>query len=601
MGYLHDIIGLCNWGKVGGQYMKKGKNKELRWRMTRMLVLGWLLPLMLLSISMLLLVASKNSKQIEETILVSTKKAVESCNTKINEAIIASRNASYLSTIKNSYYQYLQDGNTRELYTDVMQFLNQQYKYNDMIRSTMLYFVEQPEMVYYTYSNVAGATYSSVWDFMTNEQNAIQKEAETLGTGIKFMDMNGKLYLIRNMVASNYEPFAVIVMEINTKTLFEKLQNVVWYVDSMVYMDDDIVIDSRTSDMKDYSHYVSNSYSNEPRLQDGEEKIVVMSTKIEIQRFTYVIKLDKAAIVDENDMIIYMFMIFVLFMVPLIIIIFYFFHINVNKPISELVKVSHEIEKGNFGVRLSNISENEEFNYLGETFNSMCTKLQHLFEKIYLEEIALRDANMMALQAQINPHFLNNTLEIINWEARLADNEKVSQMIEALSVMMEATMNRKKESLIPLAEELTYVEAYLYIISARFGSQFEFSKEIDEELLDIKVPRLIIQPIMENAVEHGGDDDGRRKVSLKIYQKEEQVLIEIRNNGVLTSEGRKKITALLRDKQDKQDEKSLNLGIYNVNKRIRIIYGETCGLTIEQNDRETIISTIVINDKPFLQ
>lgn len=581
--------------------MKKGKNKELRWRMTRMLVLGWLLPLMLLSISMLLLVANKNSKQIEETILVSTKKAVESCNTKINDAIIASRNASYLSTIKNSYYQYLQDGNMRELYTDVMQFLNQQYKYNDMIRSTMLYFVEQPEMVYYTYSNVAGATYSSVWDFMTNEQNAIQKEAETLGTGIKFMDMNGKLYLIRNMVASNYEPFAVIVMEINTKTLFEKLQNVVWYVDSMVYMDDDIVIDSRTNDMKEYSQYISNSYSNEPRLQDGEEKIVVMSTKIERQRFTYVIKLDKAAIVDENDMIIYMFMIFVLFMVPLIIIIFYFFHINVNKPIGELVKVSHEIEKGNFGVRLSNISENEEFNYLGETFNSMCTKLQHLFEKMYLEEIALRDANMMALQAQINPHFLNNTLEIINWEARLADNEKVSQMIEALSVMMEATMNRKKESLIPLSEELTYVEAYLYIISARFGSQFEFSKEIDEELLDIKVPRLIIQPIMENAVEHGGDDDGRRKVSLKIYQREKQVLIEIRNNGVLTSEGRKKITALLRDKQDKQDEKSLNLGIYNVNKRIRIIYGETCGLTIEQNNREMIISTIVINDRPFLQ
>lgn len=581
--------------------MKKGKNKELRWRMTRMLVLGWLLPLMLLSISMLLLVASKNSKQIEETILVSTKKAVESCNTKINEAIIASRNASYLSTIKNSYYQYLQDGNTRELYTDVMQFLNQQYKYNDMIRSTMLYFVEQPEMVYYTYSNVAGATYSSVWDFMTNEQNAIQKEVEILGTGIKFMDMNGKLYLIRNMVASNYEPFAVIVMEINTKTLFEKLQNVVWYVDSMVYIDDGIVIDSRTSDMKDYRQYISNSYSNEPRLQDGDEKAVVMSTKIERQHFTYVIKLDKAAIVDENDMIIYMFMIFVLFMVPLIIIIFYFFHINVNKPISELVKVSHEIEKGNFGVRLSNISENEEFSYLGEIFNSMCTKLQHLFEKIYLEEIALRDANMMALQAQINPHFLNNTLEIINWEARLADNEKVSQMIEALSVMMEATMNRKKESLIPLSEELTYVEAYLYIISARFGSQFEFSKEIDKELLDIKVPRLIIQPIIENAVEHGGDDDGRRKVSLKIYQREKQVLIEIRNNGVLTSEGRKKITTLLRDKQDKQDEKSLNLGIYNVNKRIRIIYGETCGLTIEQNDREMIISTIVINDRPFLQ
>lgn len=588
-------------GTRGRQSMKKVKNKELRWRMTRMLVLGWLLPLMLLSISMLVLVANKNSKQIEETILVSTKKVVESCNTKINEAIIASRNASYLSTIKNSYYQYLQDGNTRELYTDVTQFLNQQYKYNDMIRSTMLYFVEQPEMVYYTYSNVAGATYSSVWDFMTNEQGAIQKEAETIGTGIKFMNVNGKLYLIRNMVTPNYEPFAVIVMEMNTKTLFEKLQSVVWYVDSMVYMDDGILIDSRTNGVGDYSQYLSKSYAREPYLQDGEEKMVVMSTKIERQHFTYVIKLDKAAIVDENDMIIYMFMIFLLFMLPLIIIIFYFFHSNVNKPIRELVKVSHEIEKGNFEVRLSNISENEEFSYLGETFNGMCTKLQHLFKKIYLEEIALRDANIMALQSQINPHFLNNTLEIINWEARLADNEKVSQMIEALSVMMEATMNRKKESLIPLSEELTYVEAYLYIISARFGSQFEFSKDIDEALLSVKVPRLIIQPIMENAVEHGVDDDGRRKVSLKIYQEGDRILIEIRNCGVLTEEDRKKITILLNDKQEKQDEKSLNLGIYNVNKRLQIIYGETCGLSIKQSEACVTISTIVINNKPFLQ
>ena len=584
-----------------GRLMKKIKNKELRWRMTRILVLGWLLPLMLLSISMLLLVANKNSKQIEETILVSSKKAVESCNSKINEAIVASRNASYLSTIKNSYYQYLEDGNTRELYTDVTQFLNQQYKYNDMIRSTMLYFVKEPEMVYYTYSNVAGATYSSVWDFMTNEQNAIQKEAERLGTGIKFMNVNGKLYLIRNMVAPNYEPFAVIVMEINTKTLFEKLQSIVWYVDSMVYIDDGILVDSTTKGMQDYSQSISHLYANEPHLRDGEEKMVVMSSKIENQYFTYMIQLDKDAIVNENDMIIYMFMIFVLFMVPLIIIIFYFFHSNVNKPIRELVKVSHEVEKGNFGVRLSNISESEEFSYLSETFNSMCTKLQYLFEKVYLEEIALRDANMMALQAQINPHFLNNTLEIINWEARLSDNEKVSQMIEALSVMMEATMNRKKESLIPLSEELMYIESYLYIISTRFGNQFEFSKEIDETLLNVKVPRLIIQPIMENAVEHGVDDNGKRKVSLKIYQNGEHILIEIRNGGTLTEEDKKKIKILLNDKKEKVNENSLNLGIYNVHKRIRIIYGETCGLTITESEIGTTLSTIVINNKPILQ
>lgn len=106
---------------------------------------------------------------------------------------------------------------------------------------------------------------------------------------------------------------------------------------------------------------------------------------------------------------------------------------------------------------------------------------------------------------------------------------------------------------------------------------------------------------MENAVEHGVDDDGRRKVSLRIYQEGDRILIEIRNCGVLTEEDRKKITILLNDKQEKQDEKSLNLGIYNVNKRLQIIYGETCGLSIKQSEACVTISTIVINNKPFLQ
>ena len=85
----------------------------------------------------------------------------------------------------------------------------------------------------------------------------------------------------------------------------------------------------------------------------------------------------------------------------------------------------------------------------------------------------------MALQSQINPHFLNNTLEIINWEARMEGNDRVSSMIEALSTMLEATMDRKKQQMIPLSEEISYVEAYCYIIRQRFGEKFQFEKQID--------------------------------------------------------------------------------------------------------------------------
>ena len=96
----------------------------------------------------------------------------------------------------------------------------------------------------------------------------------------------------------------------------------------------------------------------------------------------------------------------------------------------------------------------KEFAYLGNSFNAMSDKLKNQFERIYKEELALRDAKIMALQSQINPHFLNNTLEIINWEARLADDVKVCQMLEALSTMLNAAMDRKHRPLIHLSEEM---------------------------------------------------------------------------------------------------------------------------------------------------
>ena len=177
--------------------------------------------------------------------------------------------------------------------------------------------------------------------------------------------------------------------------------------------------------------------------------------------------------------------------------------------------------------------------YLDNAFNSMSDKLKNQFEQIYLEELALRDANIMALQSQINPHFLNNTLEIINWEARMEGNDRVSSMIEALSTMLEATMDRKKQQMIPLSEEISYVEAYCYIIRQRFGEKFQFEKQIDPELLQTEVPRLIIQPIMENAVEHGLS--GRAgKIVLRIYAEEDKLKIAIINDGLMSIEDKGK-------------------------------------------------------------
>lgn len=207
----------------------------------------------------------------------------------------------------------------------------------------------------------------------------------------------------------------------------------------------------------------------------------------------------------------------------------------------------------------------------------------------------------MALQSHINPHFMNNTLEIINWEARLNGDEKVSKMIEALSTLLDAAMDRRKIPEVPLSQEMIYVNAYLYIASERLGKRLKVVKELDEEAMQCYVPRLIMQPIIENAVEHGVVPRGEGTVTLRSYIKEQFLVLEVENDGKMTSEDEERIRRLLSPDYDTSRESSGNLGIANVNQRLKILYGEACGLTIAYEGNDKVISRLLIKNGQITQ
>ena len=199
---------------------------------------------------------------------------------------------------------------------------------------------------------------------------------------------------------------------------------------------------------------------------------------------------------------------------------------------------------------------------------------------------------MKALQLQINPHFLNNTLEIINWEARLANDERVSAMIEALSVMMDGALGRDGRSQIPLREELSYVDAYLYIIRERLGERLEVQKEIDESVLDVMVPRLILQPLAENAVEH--DITPRRGGSLCIRARREadRVVLEVEHDGSMSEEDRDAIRKMLASTTE-DTVISGQVGLRNVRQRLNLLYGEAGELSLSQVSEDRILARAV--------
>lgn len=570
----------------------KGKRYSLQWSMIRMLVLCWLLPLALLAFIMLFFMSTKLSEQTENTILASANKAVEICQMQIEDARLASRNASYMPTIRESYYTYQKDQNKRKFYNTVNQFLDQQYKYNKNFLSTMLIFLDDKDMVYYTYSNTKKSTYASVREFKKVGMLKALEQAEEMGTNIELLNIEDHVYMIRNLVEPDFKPYAVLVMEVNKSSMFKSLNSIFGYQIGEIYMDGEPLLNTSIENVLTEQELMTvtdkSVYFNRKSVD-----IVYCVRKLEQHTVAFVIQLDSNALIRELDVVKYIGFLVILFMIPLIILIIRFFNQKVSKPIKALVEGAHQIANGQYGYQVDGDGRNNEFTYLSHVFNQMSLELQYQFEKIYVEELALRDAKIKALQSQINPHFLNNTLEIINWEARLSGNERVSGMIEALSTMLYATMNRKNQHMISLEEELSYVEAYLYIIKQRFGEQLEIEKQIDERLLSYRVPRLIIQPIVENAVEHGIGALRKGKIKLSIYEEEHGIVVEVEDSGTLSELDKKKIHEIL-EREEINSETNLNLGIRNVNQRLNILYGKNYGLTIKNNQNNNTISLIRI-------
>ena len=414
-----------------------------------------------------------------------------------------------------------------------------------------------------------------------------------IDTDTALVKAGSRIYLVRNVMDHSFHPYAVLFMELNDARIFESLQSVWQCTGFKVFCGEELLFEDQAQSMTEDGMHV---------LTDGEIRLIGDDTVIhrmdlDTNQMVYAVQYDREAVQQEVRAPADLFLLLLLFMIPLITILIHFFNRRISVPVEELAAASEEITKGNYGITVPVHKENGEIANLDQNFNEMSLKLKDQFEKIYLEEIALRDANIHALQSQINPHFLNNTLEIINWEARMGGNEKVAEMIEALSVMMGATLNREKRDIIPLREELEYVEAYLYIIKCRYGDSFTCRTEVQHlEALDYMVPRLIIQPIVENAVEHGRGSSNDGFVSLVIEGGEhpnDDLRVVVTNQGEPSEEDLKKIHALLED-TGAEPEHASQIGIRNVNRRLKMVYSDASGLTIEPDGHGNTRSTIIV-------
>ncbi len=272
-------------------------------------------------------------------------------------------------------------------------------------------------------------------------------------------------------------------------------------------------------------------------------------------------------------------------------------------PINRLVKGMKKIQKGQWIVNMDE-DRGDELGFLSKTFNEMTKEIDHLVNRIYREQLTRKDAEIKALQSQINPHFLFNTLESINWMAQLNSVPEISETVTALSSLMEASIGRD-DRLITIEEEFTYIDNYILILKKRFEDRITLEKNLQREVMEIKIPRLLIQPLIENAIYHGLEktrNKGIIKLNAGIFG--EEVVIEVIDNGLGIE---KDELAIINDKLSMDNEtyfrslennKRKSIGIENVNRRIKLLYGEEYTLKLESVPGEY---TKVIVRIPYLK
>ncbi len=252
------------------------------------------------------------------------------------------------------------------------------------------------------------------------------------------------------------------------------------------------------------------------------------------------------------------------------------FSIRFTEPMMKMMTVIKKVEHGDLTVR-TEVKTNDEVGQLGNSLNNMIGEMQVLIDQHIREEQEKKEVELEALHAQINPHFLYNTLNTIKWMAKIQGNSGVSKAITALVKLLRISTNLGR-GMISLNEEIDYVTNYLVIQKLRFSKAINLSCNIGEECMGLNVPKLILQPIVENSIIHGMEDDDKdMNIVINGYENEGRLIIEVLDDGPgIADEIMKDILSSPSDRN-----KFSKVGLNNVNQRIKLYCGAEYGLNIE--------------------
>lgn len=557
--------------------------RSIRAQLLAIILICYLVPALLLGLYMGTVLSGDMEEKTGTALSSGAEYAWTLSQQKLQQVFALARDATYDGELTEDHAQWAAAAiSDAEFLRLSRTYIDRKYNREELLSFAAYCTVEAPDTLITTSS---GRTAAAAYQAATHAE--VLQLCETLDTQLGFWQDGDQCYLVRNLLDLHMDRYGMLILGLNTDKLFSALHELCADWDAALQIRLGILSltypAGRIPLTADW-HEMSTGLTELPK--EDALLYVRRSTSNRDAAFDVCLTLNRTHVYSDVYALRQLMYGLLLLLIPVLAVFAVYLHKRIIKPITLLSDAARRIEDGELGITVP-LQSADELGQLGTAFSSMSVRIRELIDKTYKEELALRDAQLQAMQSRINPHFINNALETINWEARLEGSDRISAMVESMSVLLDASMSRRNRRQVPLREEISVAEAYLYFIGLRFGQRLTVTCDVAEEAREAIVPLLTIQPLLENAVEHGIAPAGGGMLTLRCRMDQGMVTIEVVNSGhPLTDEDRKLIDHALSDAYTENG----HLGLNNIATRLRLLYDGAASIQVySDDDNHTVV------------
>ena len=551
---------------------------SLRFQIVFILLLCYMIPTIVLGIFARHILLGSVQKNVESALVSNAKYAWNTTVQNLDRIVALGQEAVYDEELANAWNQWRSSAiSNAEFLRLSRNYLDQQFGRDRFFTFAAFIPAGSDGLLI---SNPSGQSAAS--DFFRENEALVSHAAESLDTQSLFTGSGEQMCFIRNVLNLRMENTGTLVFGLNRNQVLEPLITLQsgWKANMSLLVDE-------------YGDRETDWASLPEGFTDLPQENTLRYVQSEIgdhYDLHLLLALNRAEQYHELYTFRNLTLLLYLLLIPILLLIVLFVRRRITRPIGMLADASRRIEAGELGVTVP-MRGGDELGDLGVAFSNMSVRLRELIEKTYRSEIELKNAQIQALQSRINPHFLNNALETINWQARMEGSETIENMVSALSVLLNATLGRKNRRVVPLREELEVAEGYIFFIQQRFGDSLIITRDIDPEAETCIVPLLTVQPVLENAVDHGIAPAGEGTIRISVRRTDNCLRMQIANTGRgLDAEDRARIDAALSG----ESCESNHLGLANIASRLRLLFGSQAVLTVTgAPDEETVVEIMI--------